>query len=48
MKHTIFGEVADEESRQVVKSISKTQTRSGDRPAQDVVIERVVIERVAG
>ncbi len=44
-KHTIFGEVADEQSRQVVKAIAATQTRAGDKPVQDVVIERVAIER---
>lgn len=44
-KHTIFGEVADEDSRKVVDSIATTRTGSGDRPLQDVVIERVVIDR---
>ncbi len=44
-KHTIFGEVADEESRQVVRAIATTQTRAGDKPVQDVVIERVGIDR---
>jgi peptidyl-prolyl cis-trans isomerase A (cyclophilin A) len=44
-KHTIFGEVADEQSRQVVKTISTTQTRADDRPVQDVVIERIAVER---
>jgi peptidyl-prolyl cis-trans isomerase A (cyclophilin A) len=44
-KHTIFGEVADEASRKVVNAIATTRTAAGDRPVQDVVIERVVIER---
>jgi peptidyl-prolyl cis-trans isomerase A (cyclophilin A) len=44
MKHTIFGEVADEASREVVNAISKTRT-SQDRPLQDIVINRVDIER---
>ncbi len=44
-KHTIFGEVADEASRQVVNSIATTRT-SQDRPLQDIVIERVEIERL--
>jgi peptidyl-prolyl cis-trans isomerase A (cyclophilin A) len=44
-KHTIFGEVADEASRRVVDSIATTRT-SQDRPLQDIVIERVDIERV--
>jgi peptidyl-prolyl cis-trans isomerase A (cyclophilin A) len=43
-KHTIFGEVADEASKRVVDSIATTQT-AGERPAQDVVIERVEIQR---
>ena len=45
MKHTIFGEVADEASRNVVNSIATTRTAPGDRPVQDIVIERVDIER---
>jgi peptidyl-prolyl cis-trans isomerase A (cyclophilin A) len=46
-KHTIFGEVADEESRAVVDAIVAAPTGAQDRPAQDVVIEKVTIERVA-
>lgn len=45
LKHTIFGEVADEESRRVVDAIATTRTGSGDRPIQDIVIERVEITR---
>lgn len=44
-RHTIFGQVADEASTKVVDSIAKTATGPGDRPRQDVVIERVEIER---
>jgi peptidyl-prolyl cis-trans isomerase A (cyclophilin A) len=44
-KHTIFGEVTDDESRKVVDSIAGTRTGPMDRPVQDVVIERVEIER---
>jgi peptidyl-prolyl cis-trans isomerase A (cyclophilin A) len=44
-KHTIFGEVADDESRKVVDSIASTRTARGDRPVEDIVIERVEIER---
>jgi len=40
-KHTIFGEVADEESRAVVDAIATTATGRGDRPLTDVVIQRV-------
>jgi peptidyl-prolyl cis-trans isomerase A (cyclophilin A) len=46
-KHTIFGEVADDDSRKVVDTIASTQTASGDRPINDVVIERVTIEKAA-
>ena len=42
-KHTIFGEVADQASRDVVDAISTTKTGPGDRPADDVVIESVEI-----
>ena len=43
-KHTIFGEVADEQSRQVVDAIATTATGSGDRPVEPVVIESLVVE----
>jgi peptidyl-prolyl cis-trans isomerase A (cyclophilin A) len=44
-KHTIFGEVADDASRQVVDAIAATPTARGDRPTQDVVIETVSVAR---
>ena len=44
-RHTIFGQVADEESVKVVDAIANTPTSPADRPLQDVVIERVEIER---
>jgi peptidyl-prolyl cis-trans isomerase A (cyclophilin A) len=47
-RHTIFGQVADDESVKVVDSIANTATDSRDRPLQDVVVERVEIERVGG
>jgi peptidyl-prolyl cis-trans isomerase A (cyclophilin A) len=40
-KHTIFGEVADAESRAVVDTIATTTTDRSDRPLNDVVIQRV-------
>jgi peptidyl-prolyl cis-trans isomerase A (cyclophilin A) len=43
--HTIFGEVADQASRDVVDAIASTPTARGDRPKDDVVIQRVEIER---
>ncbi len=42
-KHTIFGEVVDPGSQKVVDAIASTRTDRADRPAQDVVIERVEI-----
>jgi len=42
-KHTIFGEVADEPSREVVNAIASTATGAQDRPVTDVVIERVTV-----
>ncbi|WP_018221995.1 MULTISPECIES: peptidylprolyl isomerase [Salinispora] len=44
-RHTIFGQVADEESVKVVDAIANTPTNPADRPLRDVVIERVEIER---
>ena len=44
-KHTIFGEVADQASRDIVDAIGKAPTGPGDRPAQPIVIESVEIVR---
>ena len=44
-RHTIFGEVADDESRKVVDAISATPTCAGDRPVDPVVIESVTVEQ---
>ena len=43
-KHTIFGEVADAESRAVVDAIGSTPTGRNDRPKDDVVIKSITIE----
>lgn len=43
-KHTIFGEVTDEQSRAVVDAISATPTGPMDRPVEDVVISSIDIE----
>ncbi len=42
-KHTIFGEVSDQPSRDVVDKIAAVQTGRNDRPAQDVVIDKVTV-----
>jgi peptidyl-prolyl cis-trans isomerase A (cyclophilin A) len=43
--HTIFGQVADEESMEVVNGITDVETDAGDRPVQDVVLESVTVHR---
>jgi peptidyl-prolyl cis-trans isomerase A (cyclophilin A) len=45
-KHSIFGEVADADSRAVVDAIAATATGPRDVPLQPVVVESVTIERV--
>ncbi|NIH66803.1 peptidylprolyl isomerase [Modestobacter marinus] len=44
-KHTIFGEVADDASRQVVDAIATAPTARGDRPVEDIVITSVEVQR---
>jgi peptidyl-prolyl cis-trans isomerase A (cyclophilin A) len=46
MKHTIFGEVADQASRDVVDAIATTPTGPMDRPRTDVVLQEVSVEQV--
>jgi peptidyl-prolyl cis-trans isomerase A (cyclophilin A) len=43
-KHTIFGEVADADSRAVVDAIATTATDRRDRPTTPVTIESVTVE----
>ncbi|HEY2297922.1 MAG TPA: peptidylprolyl isomerase [Jatrophihabitans sp.] len=43
-KHTIFGEVADADSRAVVDAIANTATDRRDRPTTPVTIESVTVE----
>jgi peptidyl-prolyl cis-trans isomerase A (cyclophilin A) len=40
-KHTIFGEVADDESRAVVDAIEGVATDGRDKPLEDVVIQSI-------
>jgi peptidyl-prolyl cis-trans isomerase A (cyclophilin A) len=42
-RHTIFGEVIS--GADVVENISRVQTRPGDRPVTDVVLQSVTIQR---
>lgn len=42
-KHTIFGEVADDESKKVVDEIAAVRTGGQDKPVEPVVIESVTI-----
>ena len=44
-RHTIFGEVADGGSRQVVDTIAGASTGAMDRPVEDVVIDTIEVER---
>ena len=43
-KHTVFGEVADGESRKVVDKIASVATDHNDKPHEDVVIESISFE----
>ncbi|MFJ3384731.1 peptidyl-prolyl cis-trans isomerase A (cyclophilin A) [Curtobacterium sp. PhB130] len=45
-KHTIFGEVADDESRKVVDAIEGVATDGRDKPLEDVVINSIDVESV--
>ena len=45
-KHTIFGFVADDESKKVVDAIEGVPTDARDKPLEDVVIESVTIDEV--
>lgn len=44
-KHTIFGEVADQASRDVVDAIATTPTGRGDVPVEPVVVGSVEVEQ---
>lgn len=44
-KHTIFGEVADQDSRDVVDAIARVETGANDRPKTDVTISSITITR---
>jgi peptidyl-prolyl cis-trans isomerase A (cyclophilin A) len=40
-KHSIFGEVADDESRAIVDAIGKIKVGAADRPVEDITINSV-------
>ena len=44
-KHTIFGEVADQASRDVVDKIGSTKVGPGDRPLEPITINSVTVTR---
>jgi len=46
-KHTVFGEVADQESKDVVDAIAAVETGYQDRPVEPVVIETIAIETIS-
>ena len=45
-KHTIFGEVADEQSKRVVDAIEAVETDARDKPLEPVVIESITVDEV--
>lgn len=45
-KHTIFGLVADEDSKAVVKAIESVPKGAGDRPVEPVVLTAVTVEEL--
>lgn len=47
-KHTIFGEVVDQASRDVVDAVGGTATDGRDRPLDEVVIKSVTIDPADG
>jgi peptidyl-prolyl cis-trans isomerase A (cyclophilin A) len=45
-KHTIFGEVADDDSKRVVDAIEAVPTDGRDKPLDDVVITGIDVENL--
>jgi peptidyl-prolyl cis-trans isomerase A (cyclophilin A) len=42
-KHTIFGEVADDESRAIVTAIESVATGANDKPVEPVVMSHITV-----
>lgn len=45
-KHTIFGDVTDEKSREIAAALNKLPTDGRDKPLEDVVISGIDVEAV--
>ena len=45
-KHTIFGEVADDESKAVVDALNAVPTDMRDKPNEDIVINSITVEQL--
>ncbi|MFZ3452133.1 peptidylprolyl isomerase [Arthrobacter sp. 7Tela_A1] len=45
-KHTIFGEVADDESKAVVDALNAVDTDMRDKPTEDIVIKNITVEQL--
>jgi peptidyl-prolyl cis-trans isomerase A (cyclophilin A) len=43
--HTIFGQVVSNEDLQIVKKIARVECDFSDKPAEPVIIKRIVIEK---
>ena len=43
-RHTVFGQLADEDSYAVLDAIAAVETGAMDKPVEDVVIETIEIE----
>lgn len=43
-KHTVFGQLKDQESYEVLDKIASVETLPGDRPVEEVVMQTVEIE----
>jgi peptidyl-prolyl cis-trans isomerase B (cyclophilin B) len=42
-QYTVFGEAANDESREVISSIGKVKTGGGDKPLEDITINKATV-----